>query len=240
MNGPNGHLHDVITELSLLLIAEETLDSTLRRAAELVVNLLPHCDMAGISMVSPMESEARIGTRVTTSDSARRIAERQHEADDGPCLAAIRTGEAVLVESVADQERWPAYAREAQLEGLVSSYSVPLKLRDRTVGALSLYSLSSSFGLADRAVVEELATHAAITVANALAYQRTQDLVKNLNEALRSREVIGQATGILMERERCSAEAAFEILRSASQTANVKVRDIATRIVQGGTAATPS
>jgi len=231
VNGPNGDLGDAIAELSLLLIAEETLDSTLRRVADLVVNLLPHCDMAGISMLS----EGRIGTRVATSDAARRIDERQYEADDGPCVAAVRTGEAVLVVSVADQRRWPAYAKEAELEGLVSSYTVPLQGRERTVGALNLYSLSSSFGSADRVVVEELATHAAITLANARAYQRTQDLVQNLNEALRSREVIGQATGILMVRERCSAEAAFEILRSASQTANVKVRDFATRIVENDT-----
>jgi len=236
VNGPNGDLQDVIAELSLLLIAEETLDGTLRRAADLVVRLVPPCDMAGISMVSSTGSQGRIGTRVATSDAARRIDERQYGADDGPCVAAVRTGEAVLVETVADQGRWPAYAKEAELEGLVSSYAVPLKVRDRTLGALNLYSVSSSFGSTNQAVVEELATHVAITLANAMAYQRTQDLVQNLNEALRSREVIGQATGILMERERCSAEEAFEILRSASQRANVKVRDIAARIVENGRA----
>lgn len=107
-------------------------------------------------------------------------------------------------------------------------------MREKVVGALNLYSRSDPFGEADERAAYELATHAAVTLANAQAYAQTQALVGHLNEALKSRDLIGQAKGIIMERERCSPERAFEILRSVSQRANLKLRDVAQEVVDTG------
>lgn len=56
----------------------------------------------------------------------------------------------------------------------------------------------------------------------------------NLHGALRTRELIGQAQGILIERERITGEQAFDMLRRASQNLNVKVRDVARALVETG------
>src|SRR6266568_2199122 len=102
MNDQIDELRDLLSELSMLLLTEETVDSTLRRAAGLAVCAIPHCDACGVSMLV----EGRVGTGVATSDVARRIDERQYAAHDGPCIEAIRSGEAILVSSVAEQPRW--------------------------------------------------------------------------------------------------------------------------------------
>jgi len=60
------------------------------------------------------------------------------------------------------------------------------------------------------------------------------DKVEGLEEALLSRDVIGQAKGILMERLHLTPDQAFEQLRSASQMHNRKVRDIAAALAETG------
>jgi AmiR/NasT family two-component response regulator len=65
-------------------------------------------------------------------------------------------------------------------------------------------------------------------------HEQDTAIVEQLRAGLESRTVIGQAQGILMERERITAEAAFAILRTASQNTNVKLRDIAVRVVDTG------
>ena len=77
------------------------------------------------------------------------------------------------------------------------------------------------------------ATHAGIALAAAEA--RTEaHRVEHLEQALSSRELIGQAQGILMERERITANQAFDVLRRGSQHLNVKLREVAQRVVDTG------
>jgi AmiR/NasT family two-component response regulator len=60
------------------------------------------------------------------------------------------------------------------------------------------------------------------------------DVDQNLHDALSSRDVIGQAKGILMERLRITPEDAFDALRRSSQELNVKLRQIAESIAETG------
>lgn len=107
---------------------------------------------------------------------------------------------------------------------------------DRRLGALNLYSdAPHAFGLSDRAKAVILATHCstALDVSQTRAdVAQTSD--NDLQAALASRGIIGQAQGILMERERITSERAFDILRHASQDLNVKLREIAQRVVDSG------
>ncbi len=72
------------------------------------------------------------------------------------------------------------------------------------------------------------------TDATADLVQALTDKIAGLEEALLSRDVIGQAKGILMERLHMTAEQAFEELRTASQRQNRKVRDIAAELAETG------
>ena len=103
---------------------------------------------------------------------------------------------------------------------------------DRILGALNLYSRRvDAFDESDMATALLFSTHAAIALSHAQTRAGDVELTRQLREAIESRDVIGQAKGILMERERVDADAAFDMLRRASQRLNVKLRDVAGRVV---------
>jgi AmiR/NasT family two-component response regulator len=98
---------------------------------------------------------------------------------------------------------------------------VPLWVDEQRLGSISLYSRSPEpFGLDEERAAALLAVHAAVVLANA---QRAE----HLSVALRNRDVIGQAKGILMERHRITATAAFDLLAQASQRSNRKLAQVA-------------
>ena len=203
----------------------------MNRIAGLAVTAIPACDTCSVSLV---EGHSII-TQVATDARAERLDTYQYDNDSGPCLEAIRTDEFYKIASMAEETRWPEFTTRAAEEGLQSSYSVPLRVDGHTVGALNLYSWAAPFQDSDVEISHAFGHQAAVTLANARAYQQAHDLVENLRVALESRDVIGQAKGIIMERERCTAAEAFETLRSVSQARNVKLRDLAQRVVETGT-----
>lgn len=216
-----------LDELSGLLVENGTLETVLRQVADLAVTAVDSCDACGVSLVHG----AKVSRTVATDDVARRVDDHQYRTDEGPCLQAARTGETYKVDDMATETRWPNFARRATQEGVVSSYTVPLTVGGHTMGALNLYSFHGRFGPEDEQIGQALGRRAAVTLTNAQAYQKSRDLVDQLNEAIQSRDVIGQAKGILMVRENLSADAAFERLRTMSQSGNVKLRDVARRVV---------
>jgi GAF domain-containing protein len=114
----------------------------------------------------------------------------------------------------------------------MSSLSIPLQVRGETLGALNLYSKTlSAFEGTGAANADLFGEHAAVAVANAYTFANALRLSENLKEALKSRELIGEAKGILMAREGVTEDEAFEMLRRASQRANLKLRDIAQELV---------
>jgi GAF domain-containing protein len=224
-------LQRAFTSLTQLRFAEESLDGAMRRIAELAVAVIPACDTCSVSQVD----DTRTLTRVATDDVSELLDNFQYDSGEGPCMEAIQTSSHFKIDSAADEQRWPKFTRSAVEAGLHSSYSLPLRVDGRVVGALNLYSLAGPFLANDEQVSNDFAQQAAITLANADAYERSRNLVANLRIALESRDVIGQAKGIIMERERVTAERAFEVLRSVSQSRNVKLRDLAQQVVDTGT-----
>lgn len=223
-------IHDWLAELAKLLLEEETLDTALSRVADLAVSVIPCCDSCGVTL----SSEGRVHTRTATDDVARTLDDHQYRTGEGPCLDAIREGRNIAVACMAEEDRWPCYRQAAVAEGLASCYSVPLAVGVRVVGALNLYSLSSPFTAQDARIADAFAAQSAVALANAQTYQQARDMIADLEQALQSRDVIGQAKGIIMERERCTADQAFDILRKVSQKTNIKLRDVADRVVLTG------
>jgi GAF domain-containing protein len=214
--------------LSGLLLVEETLQAALTRVAALSLVSLPACDGAGISL--------REGTKVTmagaTDENIEAVDSEQYRIDEGPCLEAIRCGTSVIVESMADDERWPKFGAYAAKMGILSSLSLPLRVNGRTLGALNLYSRKvAGFSLSDEKRATSFATQASVAVANAQTFDRVRVLARHLEEGLKSSRVIGLAMGILVERESCTEDEAFDMLRLISQNANIKLRDVAQQLL---------
>ncbi len=178
-----------INQLARILHADESLERSLRRVAETAVDIINRCDAASVSMAH----EGSISTWVATDAAAERADEHQYQSDEGPCLDAVRTGEANFVDSLASDDRWPTFTPGAIDEGMVSLYSLPLKVGEETVGALNLYSRSKSFAFPDLQAAEALAAQAAITLANANAYHQARERIGHLEEALESRDLIALA-----------------------------------------------
>ena len=218
-----------LTELSRVLIADDGLDASLQRVATLSTSLIHSCDGCGVSL----SHDGSISTRAASDDRADRVDEIQYRYEEGPCLHAIETGTAVRVDSFDDEPRWTKFIEHAREEGVTASYSVPLTVKDHVVGSLNFYSCGGPFNEHDRQVGDLLAAQAAVGLRNAQTFADALAMVDQLTQALDSRDVIGQAKGMLMVRHDMDSDQAFDTLRTVSQHRNVKLRDVATMIVDG-------
>lgn len=134
---------------------------------------------------------------------------------------------------------WAVWSPAAVQAGVRSSLSLSMLSGNRR-GALNCYaSLPYAFGALDRGKALVLATLGGLALAGADAKDEAGARAGSLQAALVTRELIGQAQGILMERERISADQAFDVLRKASQHLNVKLRDVAQEVVHTGTNPSP-
>lgn len=216
-----------LAELARELQSQESEDATTDRIVELAVELVPGCDYAGISLVG---KGRRISTVAATDDVARAGDARQYEVDQGPCLDSIRQEMTVTSARLAAEQRWPEWSHWVQERlGVNSMLCVQLFTSADSFGGLSLYSSrTDAFDDNDHDIAVALAAHAAVALA-------TSREIENLQIALRSRTVIGQAEGILMERYGITGEQAFRILIRISQHENRKLGRIADEVVASRT-----
>lgn len=219
--GSGLELAEIFAEVARTLLAADSEEATLERICKLAVETIDGCDHAGISLVDGR----RIETRGASDHVPTAVDRIQYAADEGPCLDAIRDHETLHVEDLADEERWPSFAHRAADEtGVRSMLSFRLFAEEETIGALNLYSkdVGAFDEEADR-VGAVFAAHAAVAMVGARRAHQ-------MDEAIRSRDTIGQAKGILMAREGISEDEAFDLLRRASQRMNVKLRTVAEQI----------
>jgi GAF domain-containing protein len=197
--------------------------STIKVAVALLVQNVEGCEAAGVSLV---RSKGAIDTPAA-SDDVVEIGDRLHaELGEGPCLGASWEEDMVYVADLETDPRWQRWgARLHEATGVRSLLCLKLFTIQDTLGALNLYSSKpDGFGEQDKAEGSALAAHIAIAVA---AAQR----IEQLETALDSRTVVAQACGLLMERYDIDAVRAFALLGRLSSTSNVKLRDLAARLV---------
>ena len=170
-----------------------------------------------------------------TDDIVPAIDDAQYETGKGPCLDAYRHGGVNRIEFTSEDTRWPEFSRAAAAAGVRSTLSLPMRVGDEQVGALNLYSSTPDrFSETHQRLGLMFAEQAAVAIANTEMFLRVRVMSSQLEEALKSRDVIGQAKGILMATRKITDDAAFECLRAASQHRNVKLRDIADEVARTG------
>jgi ANTAR domain/GAF domain len=159
--------------------------------------------------------------------------EMQYERGHGPCIEAGETGMVLLVRDMRQDQRWPDYAARVVPRGVLSSLSVPLPMQTDVIGALDCYSRTpAAFSSTQVDLAVELSAHIGATVAGAVIHHDTARYMDDMKAAMVNRAVIEQAKGIIMAQNRCDAEAAFTILSRASQSRNIKLRDLAREVVE--------
>jgi GAF domain-containing protein len=217
--------------LSRFLVAGATLGETLQWVAELAVMAIEPAAGVGLTLLEGRKKPVTVFA--SNSSLSARVDQAQYEDDVGPCLEAYRRQTVIRVgDSPATAGRWPGYANEAGASGVGSTLSLPLIAAEQAYGAMNLYATSTSaFGEADIEAARVFAIQASVVLANASAYWDARDLATGLAEAMKSRAVIEQAKGKLMASGRYDAEEAFQVLVKASQRLNVRLRDVADRVV---------
>jgi PAS domain S-box-containing protein len=216
-----GELAEVAAVLADQSNAQEVLDQAVRSAK----NAVPGADEASISLV---DKDGALRTPSSTGELATECDRAQYELGEGPCLQAMWDGEVLQVDDLRTETRWPAWTVRAQQLGAGSLLACQLAAPRQVLGALNLYSSRpAAFDSAAAALVPVLAVQVGIALA------RVQNEA-NLQQAVQSRQLIGQAVGILMERHRFGPAAAFDLLVRASQSSHLKLREIAERVNETG------
>ncbi|MFC0032321.1 GAF and ANTAR domain-containing protein [Micromonospora chaiyaphumensis] len=179
-------------------------------------------------------------TVASSGDLAAQGDEIQYGADEGPCLEALRRGEAVEVLDLRDDGRWSRYREHALRLGIISSLSLPMTVDGETVGALNLYATEPhAFSGRVRRQALAFCDHGSAALGVILRQADQALLHEQLTHAMASRGIIDQALGVIMGQQRCTATQAFALLRRASQNRNRKLRDVAAEIITQVTGESP-
>ena len=226
-----GHASDLddlarqLSELARSLQQEDSTDDTLDEVVRGAIALIPGADEGSISVVVGRRD---VTSQSPSSDLPARVDALQAETGEGPCLDAVYNSQTVRVADMAAESRWPHFAQRALAAGARSMLSIQLYVEGDNLGALNLYGRQpDAFDDESERVGLLFASHAAVAFAGA-------QKLEQLNDGMATRDLIGQAKGILMERHKVTATQAFRLLVQVSRSRNLKLRDVAYELANSG------
>ncbi len=171
-------------------------------------------------------------TTASSDERVRVLDELQIEFGDGPCLTALRHSSLILVVDTRGESRWSDYMEAVWRNGIGSVLAVPLDVAGDAEAVMNLYSTTPhGFTGPDITAAEEFAYSAAKALSLALMISQLRNAKDDLTAAMRSRSTIDTAVGIVMAQNRCGRDTAFKVLTRASNSRNVKLRDIAAHVI---------
>jgi hypothetical protein len=238
-------------EMPLLTVAQELIEvsrladnddvaAVLHRFTDRVVRLVPGCDHAAVTVraVPGPNTDPRVapvaGETVAGADGVvlRPAPLRQSLTDLGPIGEALRHLEPRRLDDARTDQRWPAFSARLVHAGYRSLLALPLPTRRCPPAVLTLLSAQPDpFTHTCHDIALLLTLHAGVVFDNAQLFHQNRQLIEHLATALRTREMIGQAQGLLMHRFNCDSHQSFDLLKSASQNTNTKLRDVAAAMV---------
>jgi GAF domain-containing protein len=224
-----GLVEALLRELSRVVLVDRSLEEVLGEVTDIALRGVPGAESTSITLVRG----DRGFTAAHTGEMALAADELQYERGYGPCLDAGRGGVVLRIDDMATETRWPDYVARVGDVGVRSSLSVPLPYQGTSIGALNIYSGRPEAFASPESLAAglEIAETIAVAVVNADAHAQLGEQARHMRVAMDSRAVIEQAKGVLMAQQHIDADQAFEVLRSASQRYNRKLRDIAVGIV---------
>lgn len=212
----------VLTEAAKSIDHPATLDETLDAVVHAARDTIPGFEHVGISI---LHRNGRIETKAGTDQLVWELDDLQYTLNQGPCVDSVRSDPIMYLEDARGDGRWPDYLPQAVEKGLRAQLALRLYNDEETLGGINMYCTSGP-GISPEAIhlAELFATHASI----ALGRKRFEH---QLAEAVASRQVIGTAIGILMQRYEITEDRAFQFLVRTSKTSNQKVRVIAQELI---------
>lgn len=224
---PPGLAHH-LRRVTAVPAGHDVIDGALRLMLAMACLVVERADGASVSL----NRRGRLTTVAATDPTVSSMDDDQYAVGEGPCVDASKTGRQFHSGPLQQETRWPGFVPNALDLGIKAILSTPLVTGDRPVGAINMYSRTApAFDARDldlaegvAAEVSRLLTHGGVGVSD-------DDVGERLDEALRTRDVIAQAQGILMERERVSAHQAYASLRRSSVHQNRTFAELAAELV---------
>ncbi|HEX2284217.1 MAG TPA: GAF and ANTAR domain-containing protein [Mycobacterium sp.] len=219
---PDTDLAHRMAELARAVAAPRSVDDVLSDVTATAKELVPGVDTAGVLLIS---KGGKFESLAGTDDVPHQLDELQMKYNEGPCVEAALDELIVRTDDFREEKRWPQYSAACAEIGILSGLSFKLYTADRTAGALNLFAYKPhAFDAEDETVGAVLAAHAAAAI---LASRHGEQL----ESALSTRDRIGQAKGIIMERYGVDEIRAFDMLKQLSQDSNTKLADFAQRVI---------
>jgi GAF domain-containing protein len=218
----NHDLAQRMAELARAAAAPRTVGEVLTDVTRTARELIPGVDTAGVLLVG---KNGKYESLAGLTDLPHKLDDLQMTFNEGPCVQAAIDDVIVRTDDFRTEQRWPQYSSAVVEIGVLSGLSVKLYTADRTAGALNLFAFKPhAFDAEDETIATVLAAHAAAAI---LASRQGEQL----QSALTTRDRIGQAKGIIMERYGIDDVAAFEMLKRLSQESNTRLADIAQQVI---------
>ena len=215
--------------LSRDLENKENVEATLSAIVRAATSTVPGAEHASISAVI---RRREVHTRAATGALPLAVDQAQYDTGQGPCLDSLYEQQTVRVADLSTDVRWPAFAAPAKEVGLRSMLAIQLYVTGEDPGALNLHSTQpDAFTDESEQIGLVFASHAAVALA-------ASQQVAGLQTALSTRDLFGQAKGILMERYKISGQEAFRLLVLASKDTNIRLTDVAEHLARTGQLAT--
>jgi GAF domain-containing protein len=218
--------HDLaarMAELARATAAPRSVNDVLTDVTAAAKELIPGAESAGVLMVG---KGGRFESLAGTDELPHQLDILQMKFNEGPCVQAALDETIIRTDDFRDERRWPQYSPAVVEIGVLSGLSLKLYTANRTAGALNLFGFKpNAFNQADETMGTVLAAQAAAAI---LASREGEEL----QSALSTRDRIGQAKGIIMERYAVDDVRAFEMLRKLSQDSNTKLVDVAMRVIE--------
>ena len=223
MNASSHELAVRMADLARNTALPRNIDDVLAGVTTAVVEMIPATDTCGVLLIG---KGRKFSSLYRTSDLIYKLDALQEEFGEGPCISAAVDELIVRTDDFAQEQRWPRYSPAMVDLGVRSGLSFKLYTGATTAGALNLFSLRPhAFNGESEAIGAVLAAHAASAI---IASRHGEQL----EAALNTRDTIGQAKGVNMERFNVDAVRAFDMLRELSQSTNTRLIDIAQRVIE--------
>jgi transcriptional regulator with GAF, ATPase, and Fis domain len=220
-DGYDGTIQSTITELVSALVRGAGIEEMTTKLTSASVALVSGAEFAKISLIE----NGNLHSIAATSDLAALLDGAQQAAGQGPCLDAVNAQQPIRCSDLGTDARWPRFAVAATNAGVRTVLSFPMEVPGATGATLSLFgSQPGAMGIRSDATAAMLAHHAAIALF-------TAEHERQFKAALATRDIIGQAKGMIMERFGVDSTRAFAMLKKISQQTNTPVRQLAASLV---------
>jgi GAF domain-containing protein len=229
-------LAGLAARMAPLLLSADTVTAAVETLTSLAADAIPGARGAGVSLMDAQ------GTRISTGATSAVVVtadDAQYRLDEGPCLTAWAERRVVRIDDLRADERWPRWVDAVRPLPVRSVVSAPLVAPQRVLGAVKVYSEApGAFGERTERLLSGFADAAAVLLANVVSLDNERRLSAGLRQAMKERDTLQLAKGVVMQRDAVSEEAAFRWLVTEARVSQRSLQDLAASIV--GTMSRPS